>query len=257
MSGQGDTEMKAFVIAFVVIVLAALGAMFAFSHVRGGAPAKLVSETRAVTGFHRLDIRGYAQVTLVQGATEGVTLDGSSTLLRRIRTEVSDGTLVIDAASERHGWVWLTGTGSTRPARITINLRELDRIEAAGAVSIAAASLKADELYLDVAGATKLHIGDLQAARLRLDGAGATKADIAGKVTQQDIDLSGAGSYEASRLVSDDAKIDVSGAGKALVNVRRTLKVDLSGAGKVEYIGDPELRQSISGIGKVTKRAAS
>lgn len=250
--------MKAFVIAFVVIVLAALGAMLALSHVRGNAPANLVSETRSATGFHRLDIRGHAEVTLVQGGTEGVTLDGPSTLLRRIRTEVSDGTLVIDAAgSSRRGWAWLTGGGSTRPARITINLRELDRVEAAGALTIAAGSLKASDLYLDFAGATKLRIGDLQATRLRLDGAGATKADIAGKVTQQDIDLSGAGSYDASRLVSDDAKIDVSGAGKAVVNVRKTLKVDLSGAGKVEYIGDPELRQSISGVGKVTKREDS
>ena len=249
--------MKAFVIAFVVIVLAALGAMLALSHVRVGAPAKLVSESRALTGFHRLEIRGYAEVTLVQSGNEGVTLEGSSTLLRRVRTEVSGETLVIDAAGSNRGWLWLTRAGSNRPTRITINLRDVDRIEAAGAVSIAAASLKATDLYLDVAGATKLRIGDLQADRLKLDGAGATKADISGKVARQDIDLSGASSYEASRLESDDAKVDVSGAGKALVNARKTLKVDLSGAGKVEYIGDPELRQSISGVGRVSKREGS
>jgi hypothetical protein len=249
--------MKAFVIAFVVIVLAALGAMLALSHIRVSAPAKVVSESRPLTGFHRLEIRGYAEVMLVQGGSEGVTLEGSSTLLRRVQTEVSGGTLAIDAAGSNRGWLWLTRPGNTRPTRITINLRDLDRIEAAGAVSIAAESLKADDLYLEFAGATKLRIDDLQAARLRLDGAGATKADISGKVTRQDVDLSGASSYEASRLVSDDAKVDVSGAGKALVNVRKTLKVDLSGAGKVEYIGDPELRKSISGVGRVTKREGS
>ena len=184
-------------------------------------------------------------------------VEAPATLLRRIRTEVRDGTLVIEAAQEHRGWGWLTGSGTSKPARLTVNLRELDKVEAAGAVNISAGSLKANALYLDVAGATKLRIDDLQATQLRLDGAGATKADIRGKVARQDIDLSGAGSYDAGQLVSDDARVDVSGAGKALVNVRKTLKVDIAGAGKVEYIGDPELRQSISGVGKVTKREGS
>lgn len=246
--------MKAFIIAFVVLVLAALGAMFALSHSRSSAPVQFVSEVRTVTGFHRIEVQGRVDVTLVQGAEEGVTVEAPAALLQRIRTEVHDGTLSIDAAQERHGWGWLSGSGTPKPTRLTIKLRELDEVEAAGTVSITAGSLKAKDLHLDVAGASKLQIGDLQAARLKLDGAGATKADIRGKVSRQDIDLSGAGSYDAGELVSDDARVDVSGAGKALVNVRKTLRVDIAGAGKVEYIGDPELRQSISGVGKVTKR---
>lgn len=249
--------MKVFIIAFVVVVLAALGAMFALSHTRSNSPVEVVSEVRAAAGFRRIDIQGHVDVTLVQGAKEGVMVEAPATLLRRIRTEVRDGTLVIEAAQEHRGWGWLTGSGTSKPARLTVNLRELDKVEAAGAVNISAGSLKANALYLDVAGATKLRIDDLQATQLRLDGAGATKADIRGKVARQDIDLSGAGSYDAGQLVSDDARVDVSGAGKALVNVRKTLKVDIAGAGKVEYIGDPELRQSISGVGKVTKREGS
>jgi hypothetical protein len=247
--------MKTFIIAFVVVVLAALGAMFALSHTRSNSPGEIVTEVRAATGFHRIDVQGNVDVNLVQGANEGVTVEAPAGFLRRIRTEVRNGTLVIDAAQETRGWGWLTGSGTTKPARLTVNLRELDEVEAAGVVSIAAATLKANELHLDVAGASKLRIGDLQATRLRLDGAGATKADIRGKVARQDVDLSGAGSYDAGQLVSDDARVDVSGAGKALVNVRKTLKVDIAGAGKVEYIGDPELSQSISGVGKVTKRS--
>jgi len=250
-------KVKVFVIAFVVVVLAALGAMFALSHTRSNSRVEVVSEIRAATGFHRIDVQGRIDVTLVQGAKEGVTVEAPAAMLRRIRTEVRDGTLVIDAAQEHRGWTWLTGSASSKPVRLTINLRELDSVEAAGAVSITAGSLKANELNLDVAGASKLRIGDLQATQLRLDGAGATKADIRGKVARQDVDLSGAGSYDAGQLVSDDARVDVSGAGKALVNVRNTLRVDIAGAGKVEYIGDPEVRQSISGVGKVTKREGS
>ena len=249
--------MKTFVIAFVVVVLAALGAMLALSHTRSARSGEVVTETRVATGFHSIEVDGQVDVTLVQGVNEGVTVEAPATLLRRVRTEVRDGTLVIDAAREHHGWDWLTGSGAAKAVRVTVNLRELDRVEAAGAVSIAADSLKANELFLDFAGASKLRIGALQATQLKLDAAGATKAEIGGRVARQDVDLSGAGSYDAGRLVSDDAVVDVSGAGKALVNVRNTLKVDIAGAGKVEYIGDPKLRQSISGIGKVIRREGS
>ena len=66
-----------------------------------------------------------------------------------------------------------------------------------------------------------------------------------------------AGSYQASKLASEEAVIEVSGAGKAVVNATNSLEVDISGAGAVEYLGDPKVKQSISGIGKVRRREPS
>ncbi len=114
--------------------------------------------------------------------------------------------------------------------------------------------LRSDNLFLDFAGACTLQIADLEATTLRLDGSGATKIEIGGKVARQKVDLSGASSYLAEGLVSAEAVVDVSGAGKAVVNASNSLSVDISGAGKVEYLGDPQLKQSISGFGKVTRR---
>jgi hypothetical protein len=101
-----------------------------------------------------------------------------------------------------------------------------------------------------------LRIGDLQANRLRLDGAGAIKAEIAGNVGAQFVDLSGASTYQAGSLISDSAALEISGAGKALVNAATTLKVEISGAGAVQYIGNPRLEQQVSGVGKITRREA-
>jgi hypothetical protein len=196
-------------------------------------------------------------VTLVQGAAEGVTVEAPSSALRRVRTEVRDGTLFIDAAEHRRTWQWFSGRRGRGTPRVTVNLREVDRIEAAGAVTVAADTLKAGELRLDLAGACSLKIRDLQATTLRLDGSGAIKANVAGKVQRQRIDLSGAGSFQASKLASDEAVIGVSGAGKAVVNAANSLEVDISGAGAVEYLGDPKVKQSISGIGKVRRRERS
>jgi Putative auto-transporter adhesin, head GIN domain len=249
--------MRVFLIAFAALVLAALATIAAVSFARNTPSGEMVREDRAATGFHRLEIDGHVEVTLVQGAAEGVAVEAPSSMLRRVRTEVRDGTLFIDAAEQRRMWQWFSGRRGRRTPRITVNLREVDRIKAAGAVTVAADSLKAGELRLDLAGACSLKIRDLQATTLRLDGSGAIKAEVGGKVQRQRVDLSGAGSFQASKLASDEAVIEVSGAGKAVVNAANSLEVDISGAGAVEYLGDPKVKQSISGIGKVRRREPS
>lgn len=244
--------MKPAAFALFACLLAAAAALAA-GGASAAAPEAQQQETRAVSGFHRIEINGRADVTLVQGAGEGVTVEATPALLSHIVTEVRHGTLVVDIAHSHSFWR-LFSTDESRTPHVTVRLRELDRIEAGGTVNLDADSLKSDELSLDLAGACTLKLRDLQATSLRLDGSGAIKATIAGKVTRQRIDLSGAGSYSAEKLVSNDVFIDVSGAGTAVVNAIDTLKVDISGAGKVEYVGDPQLKQSISGIGQVSRR---
>lgn len=235
-----------------VFLLALIAAVTALPDAGFAAAAELQQETRAVAGFRRIEIEGRANVTLVQGATESVTIEALPPLLTRIRTEVHGETLVIDVTEEHSVWQWFSGHG--RVPHITIRLREVDRIEAAGTVTLDADSLRSNDLRLDFAGAGTLKLRDLQATSLRLDGSGAIKAVIAGKVARQRVELSGAGSYLADGLVSGEAIIEVSGAATAVVNASHSLSVEISGAGKVEYLGDPQLKQTISGIGKVTRR---
>lgn len=218
--------------------------------------AEAVRESRDVKGFSRIEIDGQAEVTLRQGTVEGVTISASAQALRHIETGVHGRTLVIEVPEQQRWWDWMIGGESTRTPRIVIDVIQLDRIDAAGSIRFTAASLKSDDLRIDFAGACTLTIGDLQASRLRLDGAGAVKAELAGKVTSQFVDLSGASSYMAAGLVSDNASLQVSGAGKAFVNAVKTLKVEIAGAGVVTYLGDPKVAQEISGVGKISRAEA-
>jgi len=247
------TSPRLFALA-VPVLLAALAAL-AFGSQAGA--VELQEESRVATGFHRVDIDGKFEVTLVQGSAEGVTVEAPAAALPHVRTQVRGGTLVVEGVDNRSIWDWFSAKASGRPPRVTIRLRELDRIDATGTVTVNADSLKINELRLDLSGACTIKIRDLQAESLRLDGSGAIKATIGGKVQRQKVDLSGAGSYLADGLSSDEASVDVSGAGKAVVNAKSTLEVDISGAGKVEYLGDPKIKQSISGIGKISRREPS
>ncbi len=215
--------------------------------------AEAVREPRPVSGFMRIEIAGLADVELRQGKAEALTIEASAEALRSIRSVVRNRTLVIEINEQRRWWDWMLGGGTTRTPRITVDFVHLDRIEAGGVVKFNIPSLKTDDLFVDLAGACTLRVGDLQASRLRVDGSGAVKLDFAGKVSTQSIELSGASSYQAGSLRSDIATLEVSGAGKALVNATRSLKVDISGAGVVNYIGNPTLQQEISGVGKVRR----
>ncbi|MGH8852382.1 MAG: head GIN domain-containing protein [Casimicrobiaceae bacterium] len=220
----------------------------------GSFAADVARESRAVSGFSRIEIDGQADVMLRQGSTEGVTIEAPARSLKQIRTEVRDRTLKIDLADQGgHWWQWIFGAAPRTP-RITIDFIQVEHLEAAGAITLVADRMKAKDLRLDFAGACKLRIADLQATTLRLDASGAVKADIAGDVTEQHIDLSGAGSYQAGDLVSDTVLLQVSGAGKAIVNAKTLLRAGISGAGLVEYIGNPKVERDISGIGKIRRR---
>jgi hypothetical protein len=237
--------------------LAALAAVAAMLALEPAQAADTVTEPRNLTGFHRIEADGQLDITLVQGDKEGVVVEAAASVLTMIRTDVRAGTLVISVRSDRGVLDWLSGRALVKPVRVTINFRELDRIEIAGTASIVAESIKATELRLDFSGACDLRIADLRAQKMVLDGSGSIKARIGGAVARQSIDLSGAGSYDGRELTSEDTVVELSGAGKVLVNASKTLSVDISGAGLVEYAGDPKLRQTISGFGKIVRRDRS
>jgi Putative auto-transporter adhesin, head GIN domain len=237
--------------------LAAILAASAVLLVPSALGADLQTESRPLSGFHRIEADGQLDITLVRGDKEGVTVEAPASLLSMVRTDVRGGTLMISVRPERGIWDWLSGRALAKPVRVTVNLKDLDSIESAGAVTVAADSLKTNELRLDFSGACELRIGDLRAQKVVLDGSGTIKAQIGGAATRQSIDLSGAGSYDAREFVTEDTMVEVSGAGKVRVHATKTLSVEISGAGLVEYAGDPKLRQSISGIGKIVRRDPS
>src|SRR6478752_5880890 len=74
--------------AAVKNLLIAVAALCTTLTASGGYAADVVRETRAVTGFSRIEVDGQADVTLRQGKTEGLTLEATAQGLKQIRTEV-------------------------------------------------------------------------------------------------------------------------------------------------------------------------
>jgi hypothetical protein len=212
--------------------------------------------TQALPSFHKLDVSGSADVTLVQGDRESVALPSGAREDGMVTAEVRDGTLYIESRNQARWWDLVFG-GNDGEAPIVVTFRQLDDIAVAGTVKITAAKLRAETLRVAGAGGTSLRIDDLDARDLKVSGAGALRADVAGKAADATITISGAGEFRGGKLVTQNAAVTVAGAGKVTVNAEKTLKATISGAGSVDYTGDPKVTESVSGAGRVRKRDAS
>ena len=189
--------MKFLFAALIAVALAMLAAVAVLTHHRGSQGGDVVVQERPVAGFSRVVVYGMADVKLVQGPAESLTIEAAEAALTDVVSKVSGRTLTIRTTQERRWWESLAKGRAVRSPRITIGVRELERFEGAGAVKVVADNLRAEELAFDLSGACSVKIGDLQVARLRFDGSGATKAELGGKATRQEVDLSGAGVYQA------------------------------------------------------------
>jgi hypothetical protein len=138
-----------------------------------------------------------------------------------------------------------------------VHFKDLEGIDVAGGIRITAREIHVPALSIEGSGGTTIQIDDLRATKVSVEGAGALKAELGGQVTDQSISISGAANYQAAKLVSDNATVVVSGAGKIVVNARKKLTASISGAGVVEYLGDPVVSESISGAGRVKRRESA
>ena len=252
--------MRRAVIAIPILVLfsVALGFAVLWMYVHGTARAAVgepLVEESAPGPFHAIDVAGLADITLVQGAAERVRLEVPARGRQRVTVEVLDGVLHVRHDDRRRWWDGMLGATSRAP-KLRVTFRTLDAIEASGGLRLSAERLQTPELSISVSGAATLRIADLDTDRLRIEGSGAMKAELAGRARRQSVEISGAGDYRAAELVSAEADVDVSGAGRVVLRADETLAVSLSGAASVEYLGNPRLTESVSGVGRVKRREA-
>jgi len=213
-------------------------------------------EHRALAPFHQIEVGGVSNITLVQADDEGIDVENPGRGAR-VAADVSGGRLRVEARDGRRWWSGLFGHRQPEAPGITIRFRTLDAIVLTGTVKLDIPKLTTPALTIDASGGSTLSIGDLRAGTLRVSGSGALQAHLAGRVEEERVSISGAGSYRADRLHAGDATVSVSGVGNVLLHAERTLRASISGAGVIEYVGDPKVTEHVSGIGRVKRHESS
>ena len=211
---------------------------------------KLVTENRQVSGFSSVTFAGLGELTITQGANEGLTIEAEDNIMPRITTNVSDGELTIGFESEN----WQDMVRPTRPVKFDLKVRNLSQFDLQGLGNVTMTSLQADAVTIKVGGAGGIKINKLTAGDLTITMTGAGNVDLAGQVTSQTINLRGLGNYSGGDLDSQHTTVNLTGAGGAEVWARSDLTVKISGAGSVSYYGSPTVSKDISGLGVLNSK---
>jgi hypothetical protein len=213
------------------------------------AASKLRTETREVHDFSRITFAGVGNLVIHPGEKESIELEASENLLPDITTQVANGTLYI----EEKPMGWLQSLQSRTPFTAHVYLKNIKEITLSGkGVLTAENEVKSKNFTIKVSGSGKVDLA-LESDTFTASTTGSADFTLKGKVNNQNIQISGAGSYDASQLVSQQTSVDIRGAGQVSVNVQEQLHVIITGTGVVHYTGKPQITQKIFGTGAIEK----
>jgi hypothetical protein len=185
-------------------------------------------------------------VEIKKGDEFAVTAKGRQRDLENLEISVENGKLTIHHTSSGRICIFC----SSKSIEISLTMPELNSIDMSGATQVRSDSFDADDFLLNLSGASRAQL-EINAATITANLDGASRAQITGIVGNLDTDLSGASRFYGQLLETQTAKVNLSGASQAHVNVFQELEIVASGASRVYYSGEPKIKQSLSGASRV------
>lgn len=201
---------------------------------------------RAVQGFKGIDVEVPADVEVIQGNAEGLTIETDDNIAALIETVVEKEQLKIRLAQRSTGI-------KPKSLKITVQARAIESLSISGSGSFQADKLKGAALATRISGSGDMRIRALDVDSLTLAISGNGDFTAAGRADAVRINISGAGDVKTPSLASRSVQLGISGSGNAKVWATDSLTVSISGSGDVGYYGEPAVTQSVLGSGRIQK----
>jgi hypothetical protein len=205
----------------------------------------VITETRDVSGFDKIDMTTFGKVIIAQGDTESLTITGSDNVVPLIQTSVRNGKLTIQTEQN----VNVTRMDE-HALTIEITVVDLSGLTVSGVANIDMDALSALELGLVINGAGSVTLRQLQAERLEATLSGVGSLEVAGKANECRIEIPGAGNVKAGDLECQEVTVNISGLGNATIWATEQLSGSINGAGSVSYYGKPQTDTESTGLGE-------
>jgi hypothetical protein len=208
---------------------------------------KVITQNRSVDDFDGIEVSYPAEVTITQGKTPAVKVEGEDNVLSGLRTEVRGDTLRIYYKVDEGNPV-----NATELVKITIVVKDLQAVDFESAGELTLTGIETDELRVSVSGAGNLELNNIAVQNLQVDLSGAGNMAASGTADDLRVTISGFGSFDGEALHSQTADISMSGAGSATAWVDKKLNAEISGAGSITYYGEASVTKEIGGLGNVS-----
>ncbi len=207
----------------------------------------VVEENRVMGNYREVTLSGVGDLILEQSDSEGLVVSAEDNLIQYIRTEVSQGKLIIGVQPG-------ITLQPTQPVRYHLKINILEALNLSGSGTIEAVGVMGRRLKINMDGSGHIKILNLDANAVEVKLSGSGDVEMAGNILEQDVNISGVGNYVSPELHCGISRIRIPGSGSAYVEATNRLEVDIPGSGKVYYEGNPEIKQNISGSGELIQR---
>ena len=215
--------------------------------VKGNGNIKI--EERTVSSFTKVEVHGAVKVYVSQGDLKPVKIETDENLLPYIELVQEGDQLTVRT---KKGY----NLNTSGDMKIYLTAPVYKRIDVSGACDIIGETKIDDNenLALHVSGAGEIRM-DVDAPEIIAEISGSGSVNLKGETKKFDLDLTGAANAHCYDLLSENTKVEISGAGDAEVYASVKLEAQVSGAGSVKYKGDAKtVNQHVSGAGSVNKR---
>jgi hypothetical protein len=214
--------------------------------VRGNGNIK--SEERSVSSFKNVEVSGAIDLYVRQGESAPVKIETDENLMQYIVLTQEGNKIVI------HSKEGVNLHPSTK-IKVYVTAPLYNEIEVSGASNIIGQNKisNAEDIKMEVSGAGDINM-ELNAPAVSAAVSGAGTVNLRGETKKFDLELSGASKAHCYELLSENTKVDITGAGDADVYASSKLDAEVSGAGNVSYKGGAAtVNQQVSGAGSVKK----
>ena len=203
--------------------------------------------------FHAIDVRGDAQVSLVQRSEPSVTVSGLANLVALANVHVKDGVLIVEYKEPIHvkGQYHLY-VSVIAPEIKHITVTDMGDVKVRGMFKGTELHIKAHEkgeVSMDGVQLEKLNIHadkhadveveDLHANHVHAAIYDKAELELSGKATKTRLENHGAGELNAEDLHSTHVEAVMAGSGKISAYPDKMFHANVIGTGKISYKGSP------------------
>lgn len=205
-----------------------------------------IAKGSVVKPFDKIDVSGAIKLILKQDSTYGIKIEADSAIMDRIKFDVSSSRLNLTIKEGSY-----CGTDSIL---IYAGIGELKELKGAGAVTVRSdGKINGNDLNLNFAGNSTVTL-DLSVAKLETTMDGIGKLNLSGQAGSHKLSTTGSSETSAYNFVAGVYDINISGNGKAGINVLNELKVRTDGSSEIFYKGNPKkIDEKKSGATKLEK----
>jgi phage shock protein PspC (stress-responsive transcriptional regulator) len=193
--------------------------------------------------FDKLDLNGASRVTIIQGETHKVTVNGKKINVDSIEFKVDDRTLSIDHQPKDRTCFICLGGGRLD---IVIEMPNVESIEASGNVLVQSEGIKGASLAIDLNDSSSANLV-LETMVLEADMDDAARFSASGVTTNMNLSLSSATRFDGSELEAGNVVVTAKDSSRGYVRAVGLLEITATDASRITYEGtSPKIEQEDS-----------